>query len=311
MSMFIVYTGEDASTQWMTTNILPVLQNITSFSGIEKRSMRYSPTAWPNFWMFFKAVWGDMPGASQPAIAQGPGAQGKGTPAGPSSPFLHKRHGPGDGMVTEPRGIVYLDSWLLGKKELHSSNFAAALKATMPKLPGANLGGQFIGGGQVIEKGRNDTTSVLPAWRKTYLHLIIYAYGKPTSFPLRNFAPDMGAYANEAYPATHQNWQSTYWGSNYPRLSALKKKYDPTSHFWVTPGIDADTWTAGPDGRLCRNVLKPNVTLEYSPLNDNKNEGDVHLIDEIAGPPFLYQKGNGSIGLNLRNSMPSSPMFRR
>jgi hypothetical protein len=301
MSIFVVYTGDDASKQWMSTNIQPVLQNMTSFPGIDMRTMMFLPAEYPDFWSFFKAVWGDMPGAS-PALAPRARAPEQGTPAGSPSPNLHKRHGPGEGMMTEPRGIVYLDSWLLGKKDLQSNKFAAVLKATMPKLPGANLGGQFVGGGQVIRLGLNDTTAVLPAWRKTYLHLIIYAYGKPSSLPLRQFAPDMGAYANEAYPGTHQNWQSTYWGSNYPRLSTLKKKYDPTNHFWVTPGIDADAWTASPDGRLCRNVLRTNATSEFSPLNDNKNEGDVHLIDEIAGPSFVYQrKEDGTIGFNVGN----------
>jgi hypothetical protein len=298
MSIFVAYTGEDASTEWITTNIFPLLRNLSSSPGINPLTMITLPTEYPNFWTFFKAVWGDMPGEAQPAAAQGPEVQGQGTPVSPASPFLSKRHGPGDGMVTEPRGIVYLDSWLLGKKELHSPNFGAVLKATMPKLPGANLGGQFVGGGKVIELGKNDTTSILPAWRKTYVHLILYGYGKPSSLPLRNFAPDMGAYVNEAYPSTHQNWQSTYWGSNYARLSSLKKRYDPTGLFWVTPGIDADTWTASPDGRLCKSKVKLDSTKEYSPLNDNKNEGDVHLIDEFAGPAFLYKrKGDGSMGL--------------
>jgi hypothetical protein len=299
ISIFVLYTGNDASVNWMRANIQPVLRNITSFPGIDKATMISLPIEYPNFWSFFRATWGDMPGVAQLAGPQSPGVQEQDMPAGTASPFLYKRHGPGDSMVTEPRGIVYLDSWLLGKKELRSPKYAAALKATMPNLPGANLGGQFVGGGQVVELGKNETTSVLPAWRKTYLHLIIYAYGKPSSLALRQFAPEMGAYANEAYPATHQNWQNTYWGSNYPRLSVLKKKYDPTSHFWVTPGIDADAWIAGPDGRLCRNALKPDVTLEFSPLNDNKNDGDVHLIDEIAGPPFLYQrKTGGSVAFN-------------
>jgi hypothetical protein len=300
MSIFVVHTGEDASMPWMMKNILPVLQNMTKFPGIDNSTTMFLPTDYPDFWSFFKVIFGDMPGQPSPAVPQGPGAQGQGTPAELSSPFLRKRHGPGEGMMTEPRGIVYLDSWLLSKKDLHSSDLGAALKASMPKIPGANLGGQFIGGGRVIELGKNDSTSVLPAWRKTYLHLIFYAYGKPSSLPLRQFAPDMGAYANEAYPPTHQNWQSTYWGSNYARLSTLKKKYDPTGHFWVTPGIDADAWIAGPDGRLCRNTPKQSSTLEFSPLNDNKNEGDIHLIDEIAGPTFLYQrKADGSIAFNF------------
>jgi hypothetical protein len=311
ISIFVVHLGDDATNRWMTTNIMPVLQNITTSPGMDAKTMLYFPTEYTTFWDFFKATWGDMDPATMPAVPQGPGAQGQGTPAGPKSPFLHKRHGPGEGMMTEPRGILYVDSWLLGKKELQSPKFGAVLKATMPNLPAAVLGGQFVGGGQVIELGKNDTTSVLPAWRKTYVHLILYAYGQPSALPLRQFAPDMGAYANEANPATHQNWQSTYWGVNYPRLAAIKKQFDPTGHFWVTPGIGADNWISGPDGRVCRSALKADVTLAYSPLNDNKNVGDVHMIDEISGPPFVFQrKADGSIGVNLGTYLPSSPSRR-
>jgi hypothetical protein len=296
-SVFLIYHGEDASNQWMWKNLRPMLTNLTTFPGLNKDTSIYLPSEFSNFWTFFQTIWGDMPAsAAAPVVPRD--AQMLNSPFSAS---LDKRHGPGDGKMTEPRGIVYLDSWLLGKKHLHDPKFAAVLKASMPKLPGANLGGQFIGGGKVIELGENDTTAVLPAWRKAYVHLILYGYGKPSSLPLREFAPDMGAYVNEAYPATHLNWQSTYWGTNYPRLSALKKKYDPTSLFWQTPGIDADDWIAGPDGRLCRNVLLQNATLSYSPLSDNHNDGDPHLIDEFAGPRFPYRRGmNGSVVLNPR-----------
>lgn len=243
------------------------------------------PSEFPDFWSFFKATWGDMPETMPSPSAS--------TPPPPSS--LWKRHGPKDGAVTEPRGIVYLDSWLLSKSHLESPNFAAALKASMPNLPNGNLGGQFIGGGKVISNGINETTSILPAWRKTSLHLIHYAYGKPSSLPLRKFAPDMGAYANEAYPATHANWKKTYWGLSYPRLLAIKREYDPMGVFWVTPGIGADEWSAQADGRICRRAGDGIEDGEgaYSPANDNKNDGDVHLIDEIAGPAFPIQFGRG------------------
>jgi hypothetical protein len=203
-------------------------------------------------------------------------------------------------MATAPRGIVYLDSWLLGKKQINDPTFAAQLEATMPNLPNGNLGGQFVGGGQVVALGQNDTTAVLPAWRKTYLHLILYANGKPDAGPLRKFAPDMGAYVNEARAGVVPNWRTSFWGANYPRLAEVKKKYDPTSHFWVTPGINADAWVVSPDGRLCPNTKPQDETALFAPQSDNQNDGDPHLIDEIAGPafPFVY-KEDGTVGLNL------------
>lgn len=39
---------------------------------------------------------------------------------------------------------------------------------------------------------------------------------------LRDLAPDMGAYVNEADP-TEPDWKDTFYGKNYPRLLALKR----------------------------------------------------------------------------------------
>ncbi|KAF2429945.1 FAD-binding domain-containing protein [Tothia fuscella] len=284
MSIFAFYSNDDASKDWMNEQFKPTMTKISKMKGINSKTMVFVPLEFPNFWAFFKQVWGDMPGKGGEGM---PGGMTARMTASPAPPTLSRRHGPGDGAATAARGIVYLDSWLLGKKELQSDKWASVLKAAMPNLPGGNLGGQFIGGGETIKLGNNDPTSVLPAWRQTYLHLILYAYGKPSSLPLRQFAPDMGAYANEAYPRTHQNWQTTYWGKHYPKLAEVKKKYDPTSLFWVTPGIGAEAWTAQPDGRLCRSERSStNATAAFAPLNDNKNDADPHVIDEIAGSAF-------------------------
>ena len=43
---------------------------------------------------------------------------------------------------------------------------------------------------------------------------------------LEELAPESGAYGNEANPWT-EDWQEAFWGENYPRLLAIKQKYDP------------------------------------------------------------------------------------
>jgi FAD/FMN-containing dehydrogenase len=35
-------------------------------------------------------------------------------------------------------------------------------------------------------------------------------------------------------------WQTEFWGSNYPRLLKIKKKYDPTNLFTVHKGVGSE-----------------------------------------------------------------------
>jgi FAD/FMN-containing dehydrogenase len=40
-----------------------------------------------------------------------------------------------------------------------------------------------------------------------------------------------------------QNWQASYWGKNYPKLKAVKNKYDPDGLFFVRHGVGSEEWT--------------------------------------------------------------------
>lgn len=48
--------------------------------------------------------------------------------------------------------------------------------------------------------------------------------------PIRALVPNAGAYAAEADYFQH-DWQHAFWGSHYPRLAAIKRKYDPGNLF--------------------------------------------------------------------------------
>jgi FAD/FMN-containing dehydrogenase len=54
-----------------------------------------------------------------------------------------------------------------------------------------------------------------------------------------------GSYVSESN-FFERAWQKSYWGTNYPRLRAIKKKYDPDGLFFVHHGVGSEEWS--PDG---------------------------------------------------------------
>ena len=62
---------------------------------------------------------------------------------------------------------------------------------------------------------------------------------------LRAIIPQDGAYVSESN-YFQKGWQQAYWGSNYPRLAEIKRKYDPDGLFIVHNGVGSEQWS--PDG---------------------------------------------------------------
>jgi FAD/FMN-containing dehydrogenase len=60
---------------------------------------------------------------------------------------------------------------------------------------------------------------------------------------LRKIAPGAGSYVSETN-FFEQNWQRAFWGSKYPRLRAVKAKYDPAGLFFVHHGVGSEDWSA-------------------------------------------------------------------
>jgi FAD/FMN-containing dehydrogenase len=68
---------------------------------------------------------------------------------------------------------------------------------------------------------------------------------------LRKLAPDAGSYVSEGN-FFDRGWQKSYWGRNYRRLLAVKKKYDPAGLFFVHHGVGSEEWSADGFTRLLR-----------------------------------------------------------
>lgn len=110
-----------------------------------------------------------------------------------------------------------------------------------------------------------------PVWRSTYIHAIstrstLNATGPPqealTAAAIwcdqhqesvwRDWAPDTGAYMNEANPFNSQ-FQQDFYGTSYDQLLEVKQKYDPTESLFVLSGVGSDAWEYDLNsGRLCR-----------------------------------------------------------
>lgn len=116
------------------------------------------------------------------------------------------------------------------------------------------------------------SNSVLPAWRKATIqlqlttpwidnewHTMEMAQDRMTDEFVPQMAaitPGSGAYMNEA-DYQQPDWKSTFFGSNYAALWAIKLKWDPLSLFYVLKGVGSDAWTVSSSGRMCRAIPVP------------------------------------------------------
>lgn len=60
---------------------------------------------------------------------------------------------------------------------------------------------------------------------------------------LRALVPNPGSYVSESNYFENE-WQGSYWGSNYSRLAEIKRRYDPDGLFFVHHGVGSEWWSA-------------------------------------------------------------------
>ncbi|SJL12448.1 related to isoamyl alcohol oxidase [Armillaria ostoyae] len=125
--------------------------------------------------------------------------------------------------------------------------------------------GHLVAGGKVSENAYIDS-AIHPAWRTAKTHIIltnswedsaslsnitsIQNAFKDTQLPVfEQIAGSSGAaYSNEA-DTLEEDFKTTFFGPNYPRLEGIKRRYDPNDMFIVAAGVGSDRWDK--DG-LCR-----------------------------------------------------------
>ncbi|KAF8527012.1 FAD-binding domain-containing protein [Hysterangium stoloniferum] len=124
----------------------------------------------------------------------------------------------------------------------------------------AGVIGNLVAGGQVSKNAHIDS-AVTPKWRTAKTHIIIWANWNDSTSPeeveairtamtnrkvplLATLAgPDGGSYSNEA-DVREPNFQTTFFGPNYGRLSRIKKAYDPDAMFIVPAGVGSENFDA-------------------------------------------------------------------
>ena len=77
-----------------------------------------------------------------------------------------------------------------------------------------------------LEKARRDAAAVTAAMGE-----------------LRKLTPRRASYVWET-DYFEPNWQDSFWGDNYPRLRAIKQRYDPEGLFFLHHGVGSEDWSA-------------------------------------------------------------------
>ncbi|KAF9431819.1 hypothetical protein BGZ76_011660 [Entomortierella beljakovae] len=154
-----------------------------------------------------------------------------------------------------PKGISQFSTALLGIRE-DLKEFDLPVGDGEQAPPMGSFLTHLVAGGEVGKGNRKDT-SVLPAWRKALMHIVVpVGWGDTTPLNvqqaightltkavqrLRDITPGSGAYFNEADVA-EPNWQTNFFGANYPRLKSIKNKVDPRGLFACHQCVGSEDW---------------------------------------------------------------------
>ena len=122
---------------------------------------------------------------------------------------------------------------------------AARNSATNPDVLGAFALAIIASGGSPAFPGMPDAHPDLTSARDDASHL-----GKAMN-ELLKVAPGAGSYVSES-DYFERDWQRAFWGTNYPKLAAVKRRYDPDGLFFVHHGVGSEVWSEDGFTRLRR-----------------------------------------------------------
>ncbi|RDW65102.1 FAD-binding protein-1 [Coleophoma cylindrospora] len=173
--------------------------------------------------------------------------------------------------------LSMMSSRLLGREQLTNITQSQIVSYLKRALVAEKTGsGTYLIMGMQAGKGpanvpENLRGALQSSWRTAYVHAIALGVQfNLTATPMsalsaaaewvnnnketvwQDWAPDMGAYMNEANPY-NPNFKTDYYGSSYDRLLSIKNKYDPTGSLFVLTGVGSDKWDYNLDtGKLCQ-----------------------------------------------------------
>ncbi|KAE8824776.1 hypothetical protein PTNB85_09540 [Pyrenophora teres f. teres] len=141
-------------------------------------------------------------------------------------------------------------------------------------------GKHFLGYHKAPKRYANTNNAVNPAWRECAMFFVTSSnrsadHSTPEALakankdfqenilqPWRDIAPVSeggGSYLNEA-SVMEAEWQESFYGGYYPKLSEIKRKWDPNDLFYATTAVGSERWTVQDgeqgvqtqNGRLCK-----------------------------------------------------------
>merc|ERR1719445_27060 len=84
---------------------------------------------------------------------------------------------------------------------------------------------------------RDPNVSISPGFREAIFHVVTGFNETDMSY----YALGENSYFSEsAYIHAGDSWKQRYWGTNYDKLLAIKKKWDPENIFWCRHCVGSD-----------------------------------------------------------------------
>jgi hypothetical protein len=176
---------------------------------------------------------------------------------------------------------IGLDNSLPANRIVPRANFKEKYNETFSLIKEhVTSGKHFLGYHKAPKKYANTDNAVSPAWRNCAMLFVTSSnktldHSTPEGLaiankdlqenilqPWRDITPVSeggGTYLNEA-TVMEPDWQESFYGGYYPRLSEIKKKWDPKDLFYATTAVGSERWKVEDgnqgvqtqNGRLCR-----------------------------------------------------------